>query len=246
MQHFYDDESRQPRQTTSQLASLDEFIKLTDQYPMNVECIDWAWQCTDLMLHRFFSSHWLIIIEDWSHADCSFLLIFIANGKRLGQHQLAMALLQNACLAHLQHVRAAASASMTSGVSNDLLQLVSLHCICVHLPFLSGVGRAHFVPDWMIDRDGGESKVDARITFEDGVDLFFSDYKHVKCCPLSCVVFEVVLSSLLKQGKNATFEQLLLELSRNIEAEYNIKNENLQSGACNGKEGACCYISLYH
>jgi hypothetical protein len=217
------------KRNTMKSIHLDEFVELIEGHSTEKDENSWLEKCIHLLLLRFFSSPWADLLYDKLH-DFTFLLNWISLKRLTGQRQLASLLLRNALLATCEYTKESTSTLNVTGISHEVLLRVAGRFDCKGLQLCLDVGRHHFVPDWLIGEEL-EIRTGRKNATTSNIDFFFSNFRHVKCCPLANAMFDVILINLLHESRNATSEQLLLKFMCSIDDEYNItKKYYFQAG----------------
>jgi hypothetical protein len=216
------------KRNTMKYILLDEFVELIEGHSTEKDENTWFERCIHLLLLRFFSSQWADLIYDKLH-DFTFLLNWISLKRLTGKRQFTLILLRNALLATCEHKKESSSTLNVTSISHEVLHMVSCRFNCKGLQLCLDVGRPHFVPDWLIGEEQ-ERKIERKNTTTSNIDIFFSNFRHVKCCPLASAMFDVILTSLLEESRNATSEQLLQKFMCSIDDECKIKKHYSQAG----------------
>ncbi len=90
-------------------------------------------------------------------------------------------------------------------------------------------GRSHFFPDWIAV---GEEKISHMIGNDNEIAAYFSNYHAVKFSLMTFVMFEAILNVLLYKEMRSSSEEILLELTRKMKAEFHIDvNECVSNSA---------------
>jgi hypothetical protein len=176
----------------------------------------------DQVLRTFFSSWWLNIISvKISYRDALFLVNAVKEHCIYIKHQMAVIYLRNVlvCLPNGKQ-----SIFPTNSFIPDLAVRLSLELNTTHVESFSEsgerVGMPHFIPQWL---STGRDTPPMAEDIDDEISWYFRNYRNSFVnCPLTGVIYDIILGGLLENTKGISSDELLIMLQTSIQEQREV------------------------
>ena len=213
--YCYDKKKTQLKQDIKDDTSLEALLgMLKDSKSMRKSV--WYGYLVETIFRQFLSPLWHQL-KLYTERDLLFLLKTILVGNILDQ-KFYVVLLRSMCIVETT------KAPVHGNIFNATTLVISDHIQCKNLVSFSPNGQRlsmpHFIPNWL--RCDQEQHI-VEVKASEELSTFFADYEHTFTCPLSEILFDMVLGTILQKSKLATSEEILLALMQQIEAECNVR-----------------------